>query len=815
MGSGPDSQRIDSLLSALPILPLRNSVLFPTSVVPINVGRPRSVRLVQELLGQERAFVGVLSQHEAELNDPAFDDLYRIGTIARVVKVIRLGPSNYSVVLNGLGRMEVIEPVSLEPYMRARVKRLEEKRGSDVEIEALGATLREATREVLSLMPNLPRETAGILDHVREPGALADLIAANFPPTQAAVADKQKVLEAADVKQRVRLVLAMVAPQLEVLRVKKEISSMVEEEISRSQREEMLRQQLSSIKQALGEQDDDDELEQLRLRILESRPPDEVLDVARKQLRRLRTMSAQSAEYNVARNYVEWLADLPWSKTTQDDFDVQKVRQCLDEDHHGLEKVKKRIVQFAAVRKLRKDLKGPILLFVGPPGVGKTSLGRSIARATGRAYERIALGGVRDEAEIRGHRRTYVGALPGRIMRALKHAGTKNPVLVLDEVEKMGADMRGDPASALLEVLDPEQNYSFRDHYIEVAYDLSQVLFIATANSLRGVPEPLLDRMEVIEVPGYTRSEKIDIAREFLVPKQLSSHGLTTEQIEFTQEGIETLVDHYTREAGVRSLERQIAAVCRAAAVKLVDLLRDDPHAGVFEEVTPDYVEHVLGAHRYRIEDAERGLRPGVATALASTTNGGQLMFVEASKMPGKGKVRLTGNMRNVMQESAATAVSYVRSKAEKLHLSPEWLKDIDLHLHIPQHGVPKDGPSAGVAMFAAVASLILDCPLRADVAMTGEISLRGRVLRIEDLTQKLLAAHRAGIREVLVPERNKSELEDVPPNIVEKVAIHFIGSVEEVLPLVLEDPSKGRVSTPPSAAPARSGDGDGASAGP
>lgn len=789
MGPGPDSQRIDAMLGALPILPLRNSVLFPTSVVPINVGRPRSVRLVQELLGQERAFVGVVSQREAEVNEPTFDELHKIGTIARVVKVIRLGPSNYSVVLNGLGRMELEEVVAMEPYMRARVLRLEDRRGEDVELDALGATLREATREVLGLMPNLPRETAGILDHVRDPAALADLITSNFPPTQASVADKQKVLEALDVKHRVKLVLAMVAPQLEVLRVKKEISSMVEEEMSRSQREEMLRQQMSSIKKQLGEEDDEDDLEKLRLRLLESRPPDEVLDVARKQLKRLRTMAQQSAEANVARSYVEWLADIPWSKTTKDDFDVANVRRCLDEDHHGLEKVKQRIVQFSAVRKLRQDLKGPILLFVGPPGVGKTSLGRSIARATGRAYERIALGGVRDEAEIRGHRRTYVGALPGRVIRAMKNAGTRNPVIVLDEIEKMASDMRGDPAAALLEVLDPEQNATFRDHYIELPFDLSQVLFIATANSLRGVPDPLLDRMEVIEVPGYTRNDKLAIARDFLVPKQLQGHGLTSEQVDFTEAGIAAIVDRYTREAGVRTLERQIASVCRGAAVALVERRKDDPDASFFEEVTPDLVESILGAPRYRVEDAEKRLRPGVATALASSADGGQLMYVEASKMPGKGALRLTGNMRNVMQESAATAVSYVRSKADSLHLAPDWMSSIDLHLHIPQHGIPKDGPSAGVAMFAAVASLALDCPLRADVAMTGEISLRGRVLEVEELTQKLLAAHRAGVREVLIPERNRRELEEVPVQVREKLVVHLVGSVEEVLPLVLEPP--------------------------
>jgi ATP-dependent Lon protease len=757
-------------------------VLFPTSVVPINVGRPRSVRMVQELLGQDKAFVGIVSQHQPDINEPSFEDLYRVGTIARVVKVIRLGPSNYSVVLNGLGRMRVIAPVSLEPYMRARVQRVVERRVRDVELEALGATLRESTREVLSLMPNLPRETAGILDHVRDPAALADLIAANFPPTQASVADKQRILEAFDVKERVKLVLAMVAPQLEVLRVKKEISSMVEEEMTRSQREEMLRQQMSSIKDALGESDDEDELEELRSKILRQSPPEEVLDTARKQLSRLHAMAPQSAEYNVTRNYVEWIADLPWSATTEDNFDVQNVRMHLDNDHHGLEKVKKRIVEFAAIRQLRKDMKGPILLFVGPPGVGKTSLGRSIARATGRAYERIALGGVRDEAEIRGHRRTYVGALPGRIIQALKRAKTKNPVFVLDEVEKMGADMRGDPASALLEVLDPEQNYCFRDHYMELPFDLSQVMFIATANSLHGCPPALLDRMEIIEVPGYTHADKISIAEGFLVPKQLSNHGITLEHLEFTGEGLSFLVDSYTREAGVRELERQIAAMCRATAVKVAN------GEEVADLVTPDHVERVLGPHRYRPETAEKKLRPGIATGLATTPDGGRVMFIEASKMPGKGQVVLTGNMRNIMQESAAAAVSYVRSRAKQLHLDPEWIKNIDLHLHVPHHG--KDGPSAGVAMFAAVASLMLGAPIRADVAMTGEISLRGKVLKVDGIATKLLAAHRAGIKDVIIPEKNRVDLDDAPQQLMDQVRVRLISSVEELLPLVLEAPN-------------------------
>jgi ATP-dependent Lon protease len=783
MSGGPDSLRLEGKLDALPILPLRNSVLFPTSVVPINVGRPRSVRLVQDLLGQERAIVGVVSQRRADTNEPTFDDLYDVGTLARVVKVIRLGPTNYSVVLNGLGRLRIEEPRGLEPYIRARVSRLEEPTMRDIEIEALGATLREATREVLELMPNLPRETSGILDHVRDPAALADLIVANFPPSQASVAEKQRVLEAIDVKHRVKLVLAMVAPQLELLRVKQEISSMVEEEVTRSQREQMLRQQLSSIREALGEEGEEDELDALRMRILAANPPDEVLQLSRKQLRRIQMMPPHSGEYHVTRTYLEWLADLPWSRSTDDHFEVGRVRRCLDEDHRGLDKIKKRIVEFAAVCQLRRDMRGPILLFVGPPGVGKTSLGRSIARATGRAYERIALGGVRDEAEIRGHRRTYVGALPGRIIQALKRAKSNNPVLVLDEVEKMGGDSRGDPTAALLEVLDPSQNDSFCDHYIEVPVDLSKVLFIATANSLGGIPHALLDRMEVITVPGYTRPERIGIGLEFLAPKQLEEHGLTSERLDFTEEGMATLVDHYTREAGVRNLEREIGAVCRAAAVKLAD------GEQIYDVVTPDYVEKVLGAMKYILEDAEQELRAGVATGLSSSPAGGQLMFVEASKMPGKGKVVLTGNMRNIMQESAATAVSYVRSRSTELHLDPEWLKDIDLHLHIPQHGTPKDGPSAGVAMFAAVASLVLGCRLRSDVAMTGEISLRGRVLEVRDLTPKLLAAHRAGIRHVLVPERNRNDLIDMPGDLRDQLEIHLISSMSEVLPLVLESP--------------------------
>jgi len=782
-GEPPSRTPPPSDLDTVPILPLRNSVLFPMSVVPINVGRPRSVRLVEDLLGRERALVGVISQRSPEVDEPTFKELYAVGTLARVVKVIRLGPSNYSVVLNGLGRFRAKSTLSLEPYMRAKIERIPESLVRDVELEALGAGLREATREVLGLMPNLPRDTAGILDNVREPGALADLIASNFPQAQASVADKQEILEAFDVKARVRLVLAMVGRQLEVLRVKKEISSMVQEEMGKSQREYILRQQMKSIKEELGEGGDDDEIEELRERIRRAKVPPEVEKVARKQLGRLRSMAQQSAEFNVTKTYLEWIADLPWSKTTVDRISVDDVRRCLDEDHLGLEKVKKRIVEFTAIRQLRADKKGPILLFIGPPGVGKTSLGKSIARSMGRRYERIALGGVRDEAEIRGHRRTYVGALPGRILQALKKAGTRNPVLVLDEVDKMGVDLRGDPAAALLEVLDPEQNVTFQDHYLDLPFDVSQVLFLATANNYDGIPAPLLDRMEVIDVPGYTRADKLGIAREFLVPKQLSAHGLTDERLEFTEQGTASLIDHYTREAGVRGLERQIAAVCRATAVKLAE--GEDIH----EVATPEHVEKVLGPHKHRPEQAERDLAPGVATGLAWTPAGGEILFIEATRMPGRGNVVLTGNMRNVMQESATTAVSFVRSKAERLHLDPLWLKEIDLHLHIPQHGTPKDGPSAGVTMFTAVASLLLGAPVRSDLAMTGEISLRGRVLPVGGVKEKLLAAHRAGMREVLVPAKNRRDLEDIPQDIKDQLKITLISSLDEVLPIALEPP--------------------------
>ena len=766
----------------IPILPLRNSVLFPMSVVPINVGRPRSVRLIEEALGMDRASIGILTQKSPEVEEPSFRDLHKVGTLVRVVQVMRVGPSVYTVKLSGIGRFRVVSGTSLEPYMRARVQRVAEPLVRNAEIDSLGTRLRESARELVSLNPALPRELTGILENVREPAALADLLASSFPGEMASVTDKQNVLEAFDVQERVRLVLEMVTRQLELLKVKREISDM-QHRLGQSEREAILRQQMRHIREQLGEGGEDDETEELRERLLRAQLTPEADKIARKQLSRLTSMHPQSAEWNITRTYLDWLADLPWGVTTPDGIDVKEIRRTLDEDHYGLERVKKRIVEYAAVRQLRSDKKGPILLFIGPPGVGKTSLGRSIARSMGRRYGRVSLGGVSDEAEVRGHRRTYVGALPGRIVQALKRAGTRNPVLVLDEVDKLGVDLRGDPAAALLEVLDPEQNDAFVDHYLDTPFDLSQIIFLATANNWETIPPALIDRMEVIEVPGYTRSEKMRIATDFLIPKQLREHGLTVEHLDFQDVGVGAIVDHYTREAGVRGLERQIASICRYAAVQMAE------GAEVNSAVDRDMVEKVLGPHRHRPEMAERKGEPGVATGLAWTPYGGDILFIEVSRMPGKGSITLTGNIRSVMKESASTAVSFVRSKADQLMLDPEWLKSIDLHMHIPKGAVSKDGPSAGVTMFVAVSSLLLNCPVRSDVAMTGEISLRGNVLPVGGIKEKLLAAHRAGIRTVLIPERNERDLEDLPKEIRDDLEIRLIRRMDQVLPIVLEAP--------------------------
>ncbi len=770
------------------ILPLRNSVLFPMSVIPINVGRPRSVRLVEDLEAEE-TLVGVVAQRDSSILEPTFDDLFMVGTLARVVKVIRINANSYSVVLNGVGRFHISEALGLEPYMRARIVRQPEaSSGQDSDLEALAAELRDKTREALSLIPDLPKETAGILDNVREPGALADLIASNFPEELASVPVRQKVLESFDHGARVSLVSKMLDRQLEGLQIKAEISSLVETEMTRSQRSYVLRQQMKAIREELGESpDEDDEVEQLRERLALADVPEEVRKAASKQLGRLSGMQSQSAEYQVARTYVEWIVDLPWSQSSPDVLDVAEVKRCLDQDHHGLEFVKKRIAEFAAVKQLRKDGRSPILLFLGPPGVGKTSLGRSIARAMGRRYERIALGGVRDEAEIRGHRRTYVGALPGRIIQALKKVGTNNPVLVLDEVDKMGQDMRGDPASALLEVLDPAQNDTFTDHYLDLPFDLSKVTFLATANYYSGIPEALADRLEIIEVPGYTSSEKKAIAESFLIPKQREEHGLNEEQVEFTDEGLTCLLESYTREAGVRGLERQVASICREMAVRMAEGQVLD-HV----KITRELVLEVMGPPKYQPEVAELTLSPGLATGLGVGAAGGELLLVEVSRMPGKGHVHVTGSLGPVLKEAAHTAVSFVRSKADQLHLDPEWIKGIDIHVHIPRARAARDFAGMGGAIFAAVCSLMIGASCRADVAIVGELTLRGSLLPVRGIKAMLLCAHRSGIREVILPARNEAEVSEVPKEILADLRIRYAHRIDELLPLILAVPGPG-----------------------
>jgi ATP-dependent Lon protease len=771
----------DSTLQALPILALRNSVLFPASVVPVNVGRARSVRLIEEAFGQERPSIGVLAQRDAEEEDPGFERLYTVGTLARVLKVIRLSSGHYSVVLQGITRMRLIEPVGREPCLRARVERLYEQSQRDEEIDALTVHMRELARTLLRTLPSPPREMGVVLDNVQDPGALADLVASHLPiPTER----KQQIIETLDVRARLKAVLELIKRQQEIHRVKQEVASMVEEEMSKSQRELLLRQQLRAIRRELGESgSEDDELDDLRERLSRAHPPPEADKAGRRELSRMSSMNSASAEYQVAYNYVEWLCDLPWHRNTPDRLEVSEVRRVLDEDHHGLEEPKKRIVEYIAVRKLKSNKKSPILCFIGPPGVGKTSLGRSIARATGREFVRISLGGVQDEAEIRGHRRTYVGALPGRVITGLKKAGAINPVCVLDEVDKMSSDFSGDPASALLEALDPEQNNAFVDHYLSVPIDLSQVLFIATANRRDVIARPLLDRMEVIEIPGYTRDDKLAIARDFLIPRQLADHGLTPAHLEIQLDGIERLVNEYTSEAGVRHLAQQVAAICRAVAVRVA--------SGNLEHIDADgeFVEKVLGPPKHELGIAEKLPACGIATTLTWTPSGGEIMLVESTQMPGKGEVHLTGKMGDVLKESATAAFSYIRSHAMAFGLKDDFLTRVDVHVHLPKGAQPKDGPAMGLSIFLSLLSMLRGIPIRPDIALTGEITLRGKVLRVDGLKEKCLAAHRAGIKDIVLPRMNERDLDEIPERIRKDLRVHFVSRLDEVIALALTEP--------------------------
>jgi ATP-dependent Lon protease len=788
----------EDIPAVLPILPLRNSVFFPGGVLPLAVGRQKTIALIKDAVRDEQV-IGVVTQRRAEEEDPGAADLYTVGTVARVVKLLKMGEDNYSLVVQGLARFKVLELVQESPYLKARVDAIEDKPAvtDDVEIEALAINLKKLAREVIELMPELPAAATELVESITHPGHLADLIAANV---DVPIEEKQQVLETVELKARMKLVLELLNRKREILKLSNKIDSAVKGEMSKTQREYYLRQQLKAIKEELGELgEEEEELDELAERLKKAGLPPEVDKVAQKELNRLKSIPTASSEYTVARTYLDWIADLPWSKKSDDNLDIENAKGILDTDHYGLDKIKKRILEYLAVRKLKNDMRGPILCFVGPPGVGKTSLGQSIARAIGRKFVRLSLGGVRDEAEIRGHRRTYVGALPGRIIQSMKKSGTVNPVMMLDEIDKLGADFRGDPSAALLEVLDPEQNFSFSDHYLDLPFDLSKVMFIATANLLDPIPGPLRDRMEILELPGYTFEEKVHIAQNHLIPKQLKEHGLSGEAITLTEKSLIKIIMAYTREAGVRNLERRIADICRAVAVEVAS---GKVAPGAKRTVDEGDVEEMLGPEKFYNETAERTEIPGVATGLAWTAAGGDILFIEATKMTGKGSLTLTGQLGDVMKESAQAALSYLRSKADGIGIAANFLERTDIHIHFPAGAIPKDGPSAGVTILTALVSLLTGIRVRSDVAMTGEVTLRGLVLPVGGIKEKVLAAHRAGIKRVIIPARNEKDLIDVPEQARKELEFVYAAHMDEVLAAALEENPLGRTPPAPPADP-------------
>lgn len=757
----------------LPILPLRGTVAYPDLVMPLIVGREKSIRLVDEAMAKDK-IIGIITQKNPDIEDPDIDDLYTIGTVATIMKMVKMVDGSQRIVVQGICRFKLVEFIEKEYTLRAKILPIFEEYQRDIEIDAMYLNLKNLYKKAVEMAPYLSSELAQISSKIENPGNLADLIASTI---NISVAEKQEILETIDLKERLKKVTILLNREVETLELSSRIQTHVKEGIDKTQREYYLREQLKAIQKELGETDDKfTEIEELKKKIAEAKMPSDVQKVAEKELDRLSKMSSMSAEYTVSRTYLDWLIELPWSKQTEDNLNIEEANTILNEDHYDLEKVKKRILEYLAVRKLKSDMKGPILCFVGPPGVGKTSLGKSIARALGRKFVRISLGGIRDEAEIRGHRRTYVGALPGRIIQGIKKAGSNNPVFMLDEVDKIGMDFRGDPSSALLEVLDPEQNYSFSDHYLEVPFDLSKVMFIATANMLDPIPPALKDRMEVLELPGYTEEEKLMIARQFLIPKQRSEHGLTEEHIEFDDESLKLIIRSYTRESGVRNLEREIATVCRAVAKDVAE--------GKTEKriITADSIHSFLGPIKYFSEVAERTKYAGVATGLAWTPTGGDILFIESTKMRGKGNLTLTGQLGDVMKESAQAALSYIRSKASEYNIPEDFFEKNDIHIHVPQGAIPKDGPSAGVTMLVSLVSLLTDRLVRNDIAMTGEITLRGLVLPVGGIKQKVLAAKRAGIYNVLLPKLNEKDLEEVPESIKKDMNFKFIERMDEAI---------------------------------
>jgi ATP-dependent Lon protease len=768
--------------SELPVLPLRDTVLFPNSFMPLAVAREASVRLIDEATATGR-MIGVFTQREAATEEPLQDDLYPIGTATHIHKMFKLPDGSLRLIVQGLARVRLERIAQTRPYLRALVTpAVEVLRDEDhLEIDALQRNIKSNFQQVVSLSPLLSDDLQALSANITDPGKLADFIASSLTTIGTPV--KQEVLETIDIRARMDSLNRILIKELEVLELGSKIQSQVQSEVGKNQREYFLREQLKAIQKELGEGDEQaKEIDELRAKIDGAGMPESVKKEALRELDRLSKMPVAAAEYTVSRTYLDWLVALPWAKRTEDSIDLKRTKEVLDADHSGLEKVKDRVLEYLAVRKLNPDVKGPILCFLGPPGVGKTSLARSIANSLGRKFVRVSLGGMRDEAEIRGHRRTYIGALPGQVIQGLRRAESKNPVFILDEIDKLGADFRGDPASALLEVLDPEQNNTFRDHYLDVPFDLSEVLFLTTANMLDPVPPALRDRMEVLELAGYTEEEKLKIAFEHLIAKQVGNHGLTPDHVEFTEPAIRNVIRGYTREAGVRNLEREIGALCRKIARRRAE--GDETKVAI----TPEVVVDMLGAPTFLDEEVENRTKdPGVAVGLAWTPAGGEVLFVEASRMQGGGSLTLTGHLGDVMKESARTALSWFRANATRYNVAPAFYKDAEIHLHVPSGAIPKDGPSAGVTMVTALASELTARPVRGDIAMTGEITLSGRVLPVGGIKEKVLAARRHGITELVLPKQNEKNVkEDLTDELRGTLTIHYVSHIEEVLALAL-----------------------------
>jgi len=777
--------------SVLPVLPLKETVVFPQSVSPLAIGQERSVKLVDDVTAGERLLALVTVKND-EADPPGWDDLHEVGTAAIVHKMIRIPDGSLRILVQGIGRIRLERPLQDDPYLVGEFSEVPEDLDEEnPELEALTRSVQNEFSRLISLVPYLPAELELAAANVDDPTALSHLVASTL---RLKTEEKQKLLEEPNVAVRLREILVILNRELEVVELGSKIQSQVQSEMEKGQREFFLRQQLKAIQEELGEGDEQQaELAELRQQVEAKDLPEETRKAVDRELARLEKLPPAAAEYGVIRTYIDWILSLPWTETTQDDLDLDRARKVLDEDHYDLEKVKDRILEYLAVSKLKNDLSGPILCFVGPPGVGKTSLGQSIARTLGRKFMRLSVGGVRDEAEIRGHRRTYIGAMPGTIIRSLRDAESKNPVLLIDEIDKMGADFRGDPASAMLEVLDPEQNSKFRDHYLDLPFDLSKVLFICTANQLETIPGPLVDRMDVIQLSGYTEDEKLGIARKYLVPKQLEAHGLTEEQLTIPDDVLRIVAREYTREAGVRNLERRIADLCRKSAREIA--------AGEAEsvEVDEEKARAWLGPRRFPADPRKRTADPGVATGLAYTPVGGDVLFIEATAYPGKGHLTITGQLGDVMQESAQAALSWVRAHSERLGLPENWFAEHDVHIHVPAGAVPKDGPSAGITIATAIASLVRGLPVAEDVGMTGEITLTGQVLPIGGLKEKALAAQRAGLKRIVIPRENEPDLEELPPETRDELEFIPVDSIEQVLEVVFHEGESARPKTAPS----------------